>query len=41
MTDRLIEIGRYSGLEMNVEKSEIMGISRQPSPVQITIDHNN
>ena len=32
---RLIEIGKLSELENNVEKSEIMRISRQPSPVQI------
>jgi hypothetical protein len=38
MTDRLIGIGRCYGMEMNVEKTEVMGISRQPSPIQIMID---
>jgi hypothetical protein len=32
MTDRLIEIGRRCGMEMNVEKTEVMRISRQPYP---------
>ena len=35
MIDRL---GRCSGMEMNVEKTMTMGNSRQPSPIQITID---
>jgi len=26
------------GMEMNVEKTKVMRISRQPSPVTITID---
>jgi hypothetical protein len=29
--DRLIEIGRLYGMEMNVEKTKVMRISRQPS----------
>ena len=33
-----IETGRYYGLEMNVEKTKVMRISGQPSPVTITID---
>jgi hypothetical protein len=28
--DRLIEIGRHYGMEMNVEKMKVMRISRQP-----------
>jgi hypothetical protein len=32
------ETGRYYGMEMNVEKTKVMRISRQPSPVTITID---
>jgi hypothetical protein len=32
MVDRLIEIGRHYGMEMNVEKTKVMRISRQPSP---------
>ena len=38
MIDELIESGRYYGMEMNVEKTKVMRISRQPSPVKITID---
>ena len=38
MTDKLIETGRYYGMEMNVEKTKVMRISRQPSPVTITLD---
>ena len=35
--DKLIEIGRCYGMEMNVEKTKVMRISRQPSPVTIII----
>ena len=35
MIDKLIKIGRCYGMEMNVEKTKVMGISRQPSPVKI------
>jgi hypothetical protein len=38
MVDRLIEIGRRYGMEMNVEKTKAMRISRQPSPIKIMID---
>ena len=38
MIDKLIEIGRCYGMEMNVEKTKVMRISRQPSPVMIMID---
>ena len=38
MIDKLIETGRYYGMEMNVEKTKVMRISRQPYPVTITID---
>ena len=38
MIDKLIETGRYYGMEMNVEKTKVMRISIQPSPVTITID---
>ena len=41
MIDKLIEIGRYYDMEMNVEKTKVMRIPRQPSPVTITIDQNN
>jgi hypothetical protein len=38
LIDKLIEIGRYYGMEMNVEKTKVMRISRQPSPVKLMID---
>jgi hypothetical protein len=38
MVDTLIEIGRFYGMEMNVEKTRVMRISRQPSPMKIMID---
>jgi hypothetical protein len=38
MIDKLIEIGGRYGMEMNVEKTEVMRILRQPSPVKIMID---
>jgi hypothetical protein len=38
MIDRLIDIGRFYSMEMNVEKTKVKGISRQPSPVTIKID---
>jgi len=34
----IYETGRYYGMEMNVEKTKVMRISRQPSPVTITVD---
>ena len=36
--DKLTETGRCYGMEMNVEKTKVMRISRQPLPVKITID---
>jgi hypothetical protein len=36
--DKLIEIGRCYGIEMNVEKTKVMRISRQPFPVKRMID---
>ena len=38
MIDRLTETGRCYGMEMNVEKTKVMRISRQLSPVQIRTD---
>jgi len=35
MIDKLIEIGRCYGMEMNVEKPKVMRILRQPFPVCI------
>jgi hypothetical protein len=38
--DRLIEIGRRCDeMEMNVEKTKVMRISRQLSPMKIMLDH--
>jgi hypothetical protein len=36
--DKLIEIGRCYGMEMNVEKTNVMRISRLPLPAKIMID---
>jgi len=38
MIDKLIEIGSCYDMEMNMEETEVMRISRQPSPVTIMID---
>ena len=38
MLDRLIEVGRCYGMEINVEKTKVMRISRQTSPVKIVIN---
>ena len=37
MIRKLIEIGRYYGMEMNVEKTKVMRISKQQFPVKIII----
>jgi hypothetical protein len=37
MTDKIIEIGRCYGMKMNVEKTKLLRISRQPLPVKIMI----
>jgi hypothetical protein len=41
MVDKLIEIERCYGSEMNVEKTKVMRISGQPFPVKIVIDQIN
>ena len=38
MIDKLIEIGRCYGMDMNVAKTKVMKMSRQPFPVKIMID---
>jgi hypothetical protein len=38
MINKLIEIGRCYGMEMNVEKTKVIRISRQQTPVAIKID---
>jgi hypothetical protein len=38
MTDKLTEIGGCHGMEVNVEKTKVMRISRQSFPVKIMID---
>jgi hypothetical protein len=35
MTDEPIEVGRSYVMEMNVEKTKVMRISRQPFPVKL------
>ena len=37
VTDRQIEIGRRCGMEMNVEKTKVLGFYGRPSPEQIMI----
>jgi hypothetical protein len=39
--DKLIEIGGCYGMEINVEKTKIIRLSRQPLPVKMMIDQNN
>jgi hypothetical protein len=39
--ERLIEYGRFYGMEINVEKIKVIRISRQPSPIQIVTNQNN
>jgi hypothetical protein len=36
--DKLIEIGKPYRMEMNVQKTKVMRISRQPYPAKLTID---
>jgi hypothetical protein len=38
MNDKPIEIVRCYGMEINVEKTKLMKISRQPFPLKLTID---
>ena len=38
MIDKLIEIRRCYGMETNVKKTKVMGISRQTPPVKIMIN---
>jgi hypothetical protein len=33
MSERKIKIGKFYGMEIKVEKSKVMGISRNPSPI--------
>ena len=33
--DRLAEVGRYNGIERNVEKTKVMRISKKPLIMQI------
>jgi hypothetical protein len=41
MIDKIIETERCYGMEMNVEKTNLMGISRQPFPGQIMIEQKH
>jgi hypothetical protein len=38
MIVRLIKIGRCYGMQINLETTKVLRISRQPSPIQIMID---
>jgi hypothetical protein len=38
MIDKLTEIVRCYGREINVEKTKLMKISRQPFPLKLTVD---
>jgi hypothetical protein len=38
LSDRVNEIGRCHGMEVNVEKTKIRETSRQPSSIRIVID---
>jgi hypothetical protein len=38
MIDKRMEIGGCYGMEMNVERTKVMTISRHPFPVKIMID---
>jgi hypothetical protein len=40
MIDKLIKIGRCYRMEINVEKTKVMGISRQQIPVKNMIGQN-
>jgi hypothetical protein len=40
MIAKLTETGTCYGMEMNVEKTKVMIISRQQSPIQIMMDQN-
>jgi len=41
MTDGLIEMGGCYGMEMNVGKTKVMRICRQPSPILMWYRKNN
>jgi hypothetical protein len=41
MIDKIIEIGGCYGMEMNVEKTKVMRISKHPFPVKIMLGKNN
>jgi hypothetical protein len=38
MIDKLIGIGRCYGIEMNVEKTKLMRLSRKSFPVKLMVD---
>jgi hypothetical protein len=41
MIDKLTEIGGCYGMEVNVEKTKVIRISRQPFPGKIMLNQNN
>jgi len=38
INDRLIKVGKFHGMEMNVENPNVIRISRQSPPAQIAIE---
>jgi hypothetical protein len=38
MLERPVEFGRCYGIKMNLERTKVLRISRQPSPIQTMID---
>jgi hypothetical protein len=40
MTDKLTETGRCYGMEINVEKTKVMRVLRQPYPVKLMTKNN-
>jgi hypothetical protein len=40
MIERLVEVGRLSEMDINWEKTKLMKISRQLSPLYVIIDQN-
>ena len=40
INDRLIKVGKFHGMEMNVENANVIRTSRQSSPAQITTEQD-
>ena len=39
MVNRLVDTGRKYGMEINIDKSQVMGISRNNESLQIKVDN--